>query len=83
MARYGIRCNQNHVGRVHVNLVEGETLQALAAKAGDMDRETYKTIIMSAKQRACLLPARKLARSWPEQLTKSLKHWAITGAIWA
>lgn len=26
-------------------LVEGETLQAAAAKAGDMDRETYKTII--------------------------------------
>lgn len=26
-------------------LVEGETLQAAAAKAGEMDRETYKTII--------------------------------------
>jgi geranylgeranyl pyrophosphate synthase len=28
-----------------VRLVEGETLQAAAAKAGAMDRETYKTII--------------------------------------
>ena len=28
-----------------VKLVEGETLQAIAAKEGDMDRETYKTII--------------------------------------
>jgi len=28
-----------------IKLVEGETLQAAAAKAGDMDRETYKTII--------------------------------------
>ncbi len=28
-----------------VKLVEGETLQAIAAKAGDMDRETYKKII--------------------------------------
>jgi geranylgeranyl pyrophosphate synthase len=28
-----------------IKLVEGETLQAIAAKAGDMDRETYKTII--------------------------------------
>lgn len=44
MARYGIRCNQI-MSDACVNLVEGETLQALAAKAGDMDRETYKTII--------------------------------------
>jgi geranylgeranyl pyrophosphate synthase len=28
-----------------IKLVEGETLQAAAAKAGQMDRETYKTII--------------------------------------
>ncbi|MCB8945149.1 MAG: polyprenyl synthetase family protein [Ardenticatenaceae bacterium] len=28
-----------------VKLVEGETLQAIAAKAGEMDRETYKKII--------------------------------------
>jgi geranylgeranyl pyrophosphate synthase len=28
-----------------IKLVEGETLQAAAAKAGEMDRETYKTII--------------------------------------
>jgi geranylgeranyl pyrophosphate synthase len=28
-----------------IKLVEGETLQAIAAKAGTMDRETYKTII--------------------------------------
>ncbi len=28
-----------------VKLVEGETLQAQAAKSGDIDRETYKTII--------------------------------------
>lgn len=28
-----------------VKLVEGETLQAVAAKAGSMDRQTYKTII--------------------------------------
>jgi len=28
-----------------IKLVEGETLQAAAAKAGKMDRETYKTII--------------------------------------
>jgi geranylgeranyl pyrophosphate synthase len=44
MAHYGIRCNQI-MSDACVNLVEGETLQALAAKAGDMNRETYKTII--------------------------------------
>lgn len=44
MARYGIRSNQL-VADACVSLVEGETLQALAAKAGEMDRDTYKTII--------------------------------------
>ena len=38
-----------------VKLVEGETLQALAAKAGTMDRETYKQII--ARKTASLFEA--------------------------
>jgi geranylgeranyl pyrophosphate synthase len=38
-----------------VKLVEGETLQAAAAKAGQMDRETYKTII--ARKTASLFEA--------------------------
>lgn len=38
-----------------IRLVEGETLQAAAAKSGHMDRETYKTII--AKKTASLFEA--------------------------
>lgn len=38
-----------------VQLVEGETLQAAAAKAGEMDRETYKEII--ARKTASLFSA--------------------------
>lgn len=38
-----------------VQLVEGETLQASAAKSGNMDRETYKTII--ARKTASLFEA--------------------------
>jgi len=38
-----------------VKLVEGETLQAAAAKSGQMDRETYKTII--ARKTASLFEA--------------------------
>lgn len=44
MAPYGIACNRV-MSTACVQLVEGETLQAAAAKAGQMDRETYKTII--------------------------------------
>lgn len=44
MAPYGGRFNQI-MARATVELVEGETLQAAAAKAGKMDRETYKRII--------------------------------------
>lgn len=44
MAPYGAPYNEI-MAEACIRLVEGETLQAAAAKAGDMDRETYKTII--------------------------------------
>ncbi|MDT8307355.1 MAG: polyprenyl synthetase family protein [Anaerolineae bacterium] len=44
MAPYGARYNKIMAGAT-VELVEGETLQAAAAKSGKMDRETYKRII--------------------------------------
>lgn len=44
MAPYGAHYNRIMAGAT-VELVEGETLQAAAAKAGTMDRETYKRII--------------------------------------
>ncbi len=44
MAPYGSPYNEI-MSQAAVRLVEGETLQAAAAKAGDMNRETYKQII--------------------------------------
>lgn len=44
MAPYGSPYNEI-MSQAAVRLVEGETLQAAAAKAGKMDRETYKQII--------------------------------------
>lgn len=44
MAPYGGRLNEL-MSQACVRLVEGETLQAAAAKSGTMDRETYKKII--------------------------------------
>jgi octaprenyl-diphosphate synthase len=44
MAPYGALYNQI-MAEATVELVEGETLQAAAAKSGQMDRETYKRII--------------------------------------
>lgn len=44
MAPYGNPFNQI-MANAAVRLVEGETLQAAAAKSGEMDRETYKQII--------------------------------------
>jgi geranylgeranyl pyrophosphate synthase len=44
LAPYGALYNQI-MAEATVELVEGETLQAAAAKAGQMDRETYKQII--------------------------------------
>jgi octaprenyl-diphosphate synthase len=44
MAPYGTTYNML-MADACVKLVEGETLQAAAAKSGTMDRETYKTII--------------------------------------
>jgi octaprenyl-diphosphate synthase len=44
MAPYGALYNQI-MANATVELVEGETLQAAAAKSGQMDRETYKRII--------------------------------------
>lgn len=44
MAPYGNPCNEIMAGAC-VRLVEGETLQAAAAKSGAMNREVYKTII--------------------------------------
>lgn len=44
MAPYGPQLNQLMADACSA-LVEGETLQAAAAKAGDIDRETYKRII--------------------------------------
>jgi octaprenyl-diphosphate synthase len=44
MAPYGALYNQI-MAKATVELVEGETLQAAAAKSGQMDRETYKRII--------------------------------------
>lgn len=44
MSPYGSRINQV-MSTACVTLVEGETLQAAAAKSGNIDRETYKQII--------------------------------------
>ena len=44
MAPYGTKLNAI-MARACVNLVEGETLQAEAAKSGSINRETYKKII--------------------------------------
>lgn len=44
MAPYGARMN-TIMAEATVLLVEGETLQAVAAKSGQIDRETYKKII--------------------------------------
>lgn len=44
LAPYGALYNQI-IAQATVELVEGETLQAAAAKAGQMDRQTYKQII--------------------------------------
>lgn len=44
MAPYGVACNKI-MSSAAVTLVEGETLQAAAAKSGKMDRETYKQVI--------------------------------------
>lgn len=44
MASYGPPYNEI-MAEACIRLVEGETLQAAAAKSGQMDRETYKTII--------------------------------------
>ena len=44
MAPYGIAYNKI-MANACVRLVEGETLQAVAAKSGNLDRETYKQII--------------------------------------
>lgn len=44
MAPYGNPCNEIMAGAC-VRLVEGETLQAAAAKTGAMSRDVYKTII--------------------------------------
>ncbi len=54
MAPYGTPYN-GIMSDACIRLVEGETLQAAAAKAGRMDRETYKTII--AKKTASLFEA--------------------------
>jgi geranylgeranyl pyrophosphate synthase len=54
MAPYGARLN-TIMADATVLLVEGETLQAAAAKAGKMDRETYKDII--ARKTASLFRA--------------------------
>ncbi len=44
MAPYGVEPNKI-MANAAKTLVEGETLQALAAKAGEMNRETYKQVI--------------------------------------
>lgn len=54
MAPYGARMNKI-MADATVELVEGETLQAAAAKAGKIDRETYKLII--ARKTASLFRA--------------------------
>jgi geranylgeranyl pyrophosphate synthase len=54
MAPYGPTCNML-MADACVKLVEGETLQAAAAKSGQMDRHTYKKII--ARKTASLFEA--------------------------
>jgi geranylgeranyl pyrophosphate synthase len=54
MAPYGVPYNAI-MAEACVRLVEGETLQAAAAKSGNMDRETYKQII--ARKTASLFEA--------------------------
>lgn len=54
MAPYG-RIYNKIMADACIKLVEGETLQAAVAKAGTMDRETYKTII--ARKTASLFEA--------------------------
>ncbi len=54
MAPYGVPYNAI-MAEACVRLVEGETLQAAAAKSGNLDRETYKQII--ARKTASLFEA--------------------------
>jgi geranylgeranyl pyrophosphate synthase len=61
-----------------VRLVEGETLQAAAAKAGTMDRETYKTII-SRKTASLFEAAARMGATYggaSEELASALGRYA-------
>lgn len=77
MAPYGARLN-TIMADATVELVEGETLQAAAAKAGEMDRETYKQII--ALKTASLFRASaemgSLLADAPEETVANLSEYA-------
>lgn len=62
MAPYGSPYNVL-MAEACTRLVEGETLQAAAAKAGNMDRETYKTII-SRKTASLFEASAKMGALW-------------------
>lgn len=61
-----------------IKLVEGETLQAAAAKAGEMDRETYKTII-SRKTASLFEAAARMGAMLAGGDEKSIEALAVYG----
>lgn len=77
MAPYGVRMN-TIMADATVELVEGETLQAAAAKAGRLDRETYKEIISrktASLFRASAEMASRIAGA-PEEVVTGLRDYA-------
>ncbi len=77
MAPYGARLN-SIMADATVELVEGETLQAAAAKAGTIDRDTYKKVI--SRKTASLFRASAemaaLLAGAPDDVVNSLKEYA-------
>lgn len=77
MAPYGAAYNVI-MAEACVRLVEGETLQAQAAKAGELDRESYKTII--ARKTASLFEASArmgaMLGGGDEKIVTALGHYA-------
>jgi geranylgeranyl pyrophosphate synthase len=77
MAPYGAFYNMV-MAEACVRLVEGETLQAAAAKAGTIDRESYKTII-SRKTASLFEAAARMGATYggaSEELASSLGRYA-------
>jgi octaprenyl-diphosphate synthase len=81
MAPYGTPYNEI-MSSASVRLVEGETLQAIAAKAGEMDRETYKKS-SAARRPACLKRLPTWARISAAPTKQLIEALAIMPTTWA